>query len=109
MSINDYMMKNREERESGFFMTPKVVCADGFTMSVQASRFHYCSPRNDEGPYAAFEVGFPSEKCEELMPYAESADNPTGTVYGWVPAEVVDEVIRNHGGIVVNLISGASV
>lgn len=109
MSINEYVMKNRLQRFEGMGMVPEIVCKDGFRMSVQASRFHYCSPRNDEGPYTAFEVGFPSEKCEELMPYAESADNPTGTVYGWVPAEVVDEVIRNHGGIVVNLTSGASV
>ena len=33
------------------------------------------------------------------MEYAEDADNPTGTVYGWVPVEVVDAVIAAHGGI----------
>ena len=24
---------------------------------------------------------------------------PTGTVYGWVPVEVVDQVVEKHGGL----------
>lgn len=34
----------------------RVVCADGFTLSVQASDFHYCTPRSKEGPWTHFEV-----------------------------------------------------
>jgi len=79
------------------------VCADGFQMSVQASHFHYCSPRNDEGPYSTVEVGFPSEKEDLLVPYAElwnddgSADY-TDLVYAYVPSSVVLEVVAKHGG-----------
>jgi len=31
--------------------------------------------------------------------YAENKDKLTGTVYGWVPIDVVDEVCEKHGGI----------
>lgn len=75
-----------------------VVCADGYTMSVQASRFHYCEPREDRGPYSKFEVGFPDGEEPEFMPYADDPTTPTETVYGWVPAEVIDAVIQRHGG-----------
>ena len=53
-----------------------VVCADGFEMSVQASRGHYCSPREDVGPYTTVEIGFPNRRDELLMPHIELADQP---------------------------------
>ena len=33
--------------------------ADGTSLSVQVSETHYCSPRNNWGPYYEVEVGFP--------------------------------------------------
>ena len=33
------------------------------------------------------------------MNYAETPENPTETVYGWVPVEVVESVIEKHGGL----------
>lgn len=92
MNINEYLKGNKN------FLAPAIVCANGFKMSVQASAGHYCSPRNDVGPWASVEVGFPSAKCEELMPYAENAEEPCDTVYGYVPVEVVEQVIANNGG-----------
>jgi hypothetical protein len=77
---------------------PSVVCADGFKMSVQASQFHYCSPRDSVGPWTDVEIGFPSERVEKFMKWAEKADTPTETVYGWVPLEVVAELVEDHGG-----------
>lgn len=78
---------------------PPIFCADGFNFSVQASRGHYCSPRDDSGPWSHFEVGFPSEKVDSLMEYAENPEEPTETVYGWVPASVIEEIIVAHGGV----------
>ena len=95
MNVNEYLNKSRSGR-----LAPSVRCVDGFSMSVQASYSHYCSPRNDHGPWATVEVGFPSHKCDDLMPYAENADAPCDTVYGWVPVEVVEKVIADHGGVV---------
>jgi len=78
-----------------------VVCADGFRMSVQAHHSAYCTPRQDDAErYTYVEVGFPSAEEPLIMEYAEEADKPTRTVYGWVPAHVVSMVIAKHGGMV---------
>jgi hypothetical protein len=85
------MKKNHYER---------VECADGFSMSVQANEGAYCSPRDDQGPYTAVEVGFPSSYDYYLHEYAETPEKPTETVYGWVPADTVMMCIDAHGGMV---------
>lgn len=80
---------------------PRVECSDGFTVSVQASRHHYCDPRTDEGPWTHVEIGFPSVQPEpwaEWEPYCESPDRPTDTVYGHVPLEMVEALVALHGG-----------
>jgi len=77
----------------------RVVCKDGFSVSVQASSTHYCTPKSNLGPYTEVELGFPSEPVEAWMPYADNVDNPTGTIYGYVPIELVEEVLKKHGGI----------
>lgn len=79
---------------------PRIVCKDGFSVSVQASDFTYCYPRHNEGPWDEVELGFPSEIVPELLQYAENKDEPTNSVYGYVPIEVVVKVLESHGGIV---------
>ena len=82
-------------------MYERVVCKSGFSMSVQAHEHGYCSPReNGAERYAAVEVGFPSEREPMLMEFAEEPDRPTETVYGYVPSQVVTNVIVKHGGMV---------
>jgi hypothetical protein len=82
----------------GMAMSTPIFCADGFEVSVQASGFHYCAPRNVEGPWESFELGFPSAVEPLLTAYAEEPHNPTGTVYPNVPAALVLEVLTKHGG-----------
>ena len=78
-----------------------VKCADGFSMSVQAHDGAYCSPRVDDAMrYESVEVGYPSHVEPLLMPYCEDEDEPTATVYGYVPSHVVTTVIAKHGGMV---------
>ena len=96
MDINKYFDDNPKGFGTHY---PQIKCADGFTLSVQASQYHYCTPRLDKSFYVAVEVGFPSEKEDLLMEWAETPDDPTGTVYGWVPVDVVEKVIDKHGGI----------
>ena len=82
-------------------LNKRVVCTDGFTMSVQANEGAYCSPRVSRSPsYLEVEVGYPSVREEMLMPYAESPEQATDTVYAYVPVAVVTNVIAKHGGIV---------
>ena len=46
---------------------PIVRCADGFTMSVQADDFMYCTPCDSVGPWSKVEIGFPSERVEKFI------------------------------------------
>ena len=69
---------------------PRLYCNDGYSISVQASEFHYCEPRcNGVQDYESVELGFPSIEDE---PY-------TKTTYSYVPIEIVEELINKHGGI----------
>ena len=78
-----------------------IECVDGFKMSVQAHEGAYCSPRvNNAEKYTAAEVGYPSKAEPLLMQWAENPNLPTDTVYGWVPAQVIVNVIAKHGGMV---------
>ena len=71
-----------------------IVCNDGFRMSVQASEFHYCTPRENFGPWTHFEIGYPSHNEPSLEEYSDGDD-----IYGWVPRKVIDQIIENHDGV----------
>jgi len=85
-------------RTSGH-MFPEIVCKDGFMMSVQASDRHACCPKTLDffklSCYSEVEVGFPSHPEELLTPYPKYEGS---YVYENVPLEVVQEIIRKHGG-----------
>ena len=82
-------------------MNKKIVCADGFSMSVQAGGGSYCEPRVDDAQeYTEVEAGFPSAYESLLAPYAENEEDYTGTIYGWVPADIIVIVCAKHGGVV---------
>ena len=79
----------------------RIECADGFSMSVQASKYNYCEPRIDNASeYTAVEVGFPSDYESILAPFAEDMEDYTGTVYGFVPSQLIVDVCAKHGGVV---------
>lgn len=94
--VNDFLMR-KENIVSG--KRKRMVCRDGFSMSVQASKYHYCTPRADKGPWEEVEVGFPSVVEELLIPYAEQPDKQPETVYGYVPVSILEKVIEKHGGL----------
>ena len=84
---------------------PKIVCSDGFSMSVQVGSSLYSTPKKVAKRYSAVEIGFPSEDEPLIEKYAESYYDPdvdfkyTETVYPYVPVRVVDKVLKKHGGI----------
>lgn len=109
MNLNDYLMSFRDaeglgfpDKKTGYRSTfplaKRIVCKDGFSLSVQATHGAYCSPRQNIGPWHEVEVGFPSAEPELIMEYAEEPDKPTNTVYAYVPIELVEELIELHGG-----------
>lgn len=105
---------------------PRIVCNDGYSVSVQASEYMYCEPRytqwrNEDGwqvingnyysssktprnfetdhftPYESVELGYPLEADELIYKYAEG-DEYAETVYGYVPVKIVEQLIEKHGG-----------
>jgi hypothetical protein len=105
INLNEYLSSQRDESdpnvyENKTFPTAKrIECADGFSLSVQAAHVAYCSPRRNIGPWHEVEVGFPSERPDYIMEYAEDPRRPTDTVYGYVPIELVEKLIAKHGGL----------
>jgi hypothetical protein len=103
--INEYLKEHKKLNEiylkysNEVYITkdimPPIECADGLTLSVQASRHHYCMPRVDDADYyTEVEIGFPNQYIPELEVFSDG-----GGVYGYVPVEVVNEILEKHGGI----------
>ncbi len=82
-------------------LNKKIVCADGFEMSVQANALAHCEPCvNNSTAYTSVEVGFPNRNEILLTQYAEMFGEETTGVYRYVPAQVIINVCVKHGGIV---------
>ena len=78
-------------------------------MSVQASREHFCSPRDDYGPHNGVEVGYPSEWEDLLLPFTDNNTDHTPVICGMaptlyvnVPPSTIRAVIQKHGGMTAN-------
>ena len=71
----------------------RIQCADGYTLSVQASKYHCCTPRDDIGPYTEVEVWYCGE-VPELSEYGDGTDP-----LDYVPIELVVQLIDRHGGM----------
>lgn len=103
MSVIREFLKRTTKMDCGIMqkVRPRIVCKDGFSMSVQAGRGLYCTPRTNlpDGKYQTCEIGYPSDKEPLILEYSEINDY-TNTVYGYVPIDVIDQVIEKHGGIV---------
>ena len=86
---------------------PKIICSDGFEMSVQVGFSLYSTPKKVAKRYSAVEIGFPSEHEPLIEEYAETfykedgedITDYTDTVYPYVPVRIVDKVLKKHGGI----------
>ena len=114
MTINQFIKKYRSVKEYSInpdgvmkvSRNPKLVCKDGFTMSVQAGQSLYSTPKDVADEYEEAEVGFPSSPEPLIVKYAEDWEvegdddqRLCDTVYPYVPVELIDEVIHKHGGI----------
>ena len=105
-ALSKYIIKKRNlirGSVSARFVSP-LVCRDGFEMSVQASEFHYSSPRVNEGPWTEFECGFPNKPVPELRQWREALQDDASDedcVFAYVPWVAVMLTIEKHGGCVV--------
>lgn len=99
MSVKDSITNQYLSLMRNGWFTPRVILNNGKSLSIQASEYHYCRPRRLCDHYYEVEVCFPDEVIQSLLRYAEDVDNPTDTVYPYVPIELVDEYITSCGGI----------
>lgn len=99
MTINEFLQKYRRVEHGMNVTRPRVLCADGFTVSVQAGYGIHSIPGCDADSYIDVELGFPAEKEDDWIIYAKNRSMPTDTVYSFVPVELVDKVLDTHGGI----------
>ena len=100
--VTVYIRKHRKYWKGSFdyFILPKVICSDGFTVSMQISKVHYCMPKTASAErYTHTELGFPSVGDPLIKDYAEDPEDETNTVYPYVPIEVVNALFEKHGGI----------
>ena len=84
---------------------PRVYCADGVSLSIQASEYAFCHPRQRiQQPwdfYSLVEVTYIYDK--NTQPFAppdlwrqhQEGDSP---IWAYVPVSVVKEFIQAHGG-----------
>lgn len=98
--FTDYMEESRFT-QSHPTNCKALILMDGTELSIQASNFHYCSPRQDlpYNQYTEFEIGFPSRVIPEIMEWVEDSSDPTGTVYACVPKSVIEDFIAKAGGV----------
>lgn len=101
----------RAPRHSGSWINRRVVCADGFTVSIQASSGHYANDTPPEGakenapywrldgttyyPFRSVEIGNPSEADMSALDKRES-----GGVWAFVPVAAAASLLDAHGGAV---------
>lgn len=84
-------------KPDGFGVRHGAIMQDGFCISIQASKNHVCKPRIDFADrYERVELGYASREELDLEPYLDCG----GSVYLYVPVEVVNKVIDKHGGII---------
>lgn len=89
----NYFLKNVQP-DSGCYDRDPLVCKDGFIISIQASEVHYCNKCDNSDKYKTVEIDYISKEEPELLPYCEDT-----TLYYCVPVEIVNRIIRKHGGI----------
>jgi hypothetical protein len=78
---------------------PRYVCADGFSVSIQADKNGFCTPEQDGlgGNYTTVELGFPSDMPPDyILPYDLFSTGDINEIYGFVPIDLVQRMLDEH-------------
>lgn len=93
----------KEGYEKGGFYIPRIYCKDGFNISIQISNYSYAGSENGIRTYGMdwklVEWGFPSQEIDAEKYNAEDPEHTMNTVGGYVPIELMEELIAEHGGL----------
>jgi len=94
--VNEYLATARRP------VAEHIRCADGATLSVQASSIHNCTPKSDTGPWEAVEVWLikgPKGNNVSITTWAAWSDGRRQGPYDRVPVRLVNKFIKRHGGL----------
>lgn len=90
--LNRYLQTAPREFQGG--PVKHITCRDGTVLSVQASEFSYCSPRNNAGPWKTVEVMFCNKNDKPIYFTVAPDDSYIG---GYIPIEDVAKEILARG------------
>lgn len=98
--VESFENSEREVFHGHTYYTPRerLICRDGFSLSIQGGRHAYSCPREDGVVFSEMEIGFPSGEEILLSDYREGDRLDLDSVFPYVPVEVIIEVIKKHGG-----------
>ena len=95
-NLNAWLKDKNNVDEKHSWIHKTLECNDGTTLSVQASQYHYCKPREDfADSYRKVEVWFVTATVPCAWKEYGGDENP----YAYIPIELVEEFIDLHGGI----------
>ena len=78
-------------------LSKRYILHDGTILSIQASEMHYCTPRNNIGPYTAAEVHVALGTGPDGWGAYEHGEE--GIYYGYVPTDLIEKFIVDRGGL----------
>lgn len=95
MNINVSLNHILSETTCDIIIRERIVCKDNFTVSVQASKYHYCYPKKTQKYHKSFELMCNISNDKDLLEHYYDGIS----ICSYVPAVVVEKLILRHGGI----------
>ena len=104
MNINvslNHILPAWENKEIGALVRNHIICKDNFSVSVQASKIHYCFPRKTQKYHKSFELACNISNDKDLLQkYYDGTKIYSDTfICPYVPAHIIELLILRHGGI----------
>lgn len=101
-AIECTQMSMEKVYDDNYFHLPRIFCNDGFSISIQICKSSYSESENGIRTFGIdwklVEWGFPSQPIDAEKYMCESSETTT-SVGGYVPVELMEELIEEHGGI----------
>jgi len=92
-----------DKYNNDYFLLPRIVCVDGFDISIQVNKVNMCRSENGVRMFGtdwkSVEWGFPSQNIDGEKYNAEDEYDTMNTVGGYVDINIMEELINEHGGI----------
>jgi hypothetical protein len=96
VDINE-IIKNQSVGAGGYFS--RVTCVDGLSFLPSAGYDRGSLPREFKGPWTEIEIGFCNTRFEFIFEPVRNITDPLTLKAQNVPVELINEMIRHHGGL----------